>query len=934
MANKKISELSSRTPALSDLMIVGDPSSGYSYKCTITALATIIETDIADGYVTIGTTQTISGAKTFSNNLTLTSVANAATTQTKFLTLNGSNVVNYRTGAEVLSDIGGQASLSGTGLVKSTSGTISYITDNSSNWNTAYNDSIVSAAVSGTTTKTLTLTQQDGGTLTASWSDLNTDAVTSVFGRTGAVVATEGDYSLNLLSDVTLTSPSNGQVLKYNGTAWVNDTDANTGTVTSVGLSSATSGVTIGSTPITTSGTITLAIATASGSQQGLLSSTDWTTFNNKQNTLTLTTTGTSGAATLVGSTLNIPQYQAALTNPVTGTGTTNYIPKFTSSSAIGNSIMQESGSVIDIAGSLRLSGTGYLGFGGGTNYIEGDNPNNILKFATSNSERMRLDASGNLIVGGTSAVYSASGRGVITINGSSQSLLGFTVSGADKGFLYHTGTDMTLSNTANGFISFQTNNTERARIDASGNLGLGVSPSAWSILRGLQNGRANLVGYVSNAEGAWLTNNAFYNGTSWTYQTSAQATMYQQLSGVQSWHIAGSGTAGNAISFTQAMTLDASGNLGIGSTSPGGSSTDRFTTIQGSSSATLQVIKTSDITGQLFAGSGQVGLFATTNHPITFGTNNTERMRITSGGNVGIGTTSPTSYSGFTTLNINNATNGGVIDLLNNGTRVATFFNTSTDVNFGSITNVPLLFYTNNTERMRITSGGNLLVGTTTDIGDKMYVNGSIRIPSAFFFRYDGDTGLIGSGTSITGGTASQLGIRAANDILFATNGANERMRITSGGELLINTTSDAGDYKLQVNGNIYNSVSQGAIQFWSNSNNPSINIRANTGYNAILAFTQEGVADRWSIGTKSADATLYFSTGDALGSTKATLSSGGNLELTGSIKTAAPSGGNAAAWKLGERVASSSLTLNTTQYIQLDINGTLYTLATVNLS
>ncbi len=62
------------------------------------------------------------------------------------------------------------------------------------------------------------------------------------------------------------------------------------GTVTSVGLSSATSGVTIGSTPITTSGTITLAIATASGSQQGLLSSTDWTTFNNKQNAFILQT--------------------------------------------------------------------------------------------------------------------------------------------------------------------------------------------------------------------------------------------------------------------------------------------------------------------------------------------------------------------------------------------------------------------------------------------------------------------------------------------------------------------------------------------------------------------------------------------------------------------------------------------------------------------
>lgn len=52
-----------------------------------------------------------------------------------------------------------------------------------------------------------------------------------------------------------------------------------------------------------------LSIPKATGSVDGYLESTDWNTFNNKQNTLTLTTTGTSGAATLVGATLNIPQY-------------------------------------------------------------------------------------------------------------------------------------------------------------------------------------------------------------------------------------------------------------------------------------------------------------------------------------------------------------------------------------------------------------------------------------------------------------------------------------------------------------------------------------------------------------------------------------------------------------------------------------------------
>ena len=90
---------------------------------------------------------------------------------------------------------GKQASLSGTGIVKSTGGTISYLTDNSTNWNTAYNRSLLSAAVTGTTTKTLTLNQQDGGTITASWTDINTDAVSSVNGFTGAVNLTTANIS-------------------------------------------------------------------------------------------------------------------------------------------------------------------------------------------------------------------------------------------------------------------------------------------------------------------------------------------------------------------------------------------------------------------------------------------------------------------------------------------------------------------------------------------------------------------------------------------------------------------------------------------------------------------------------------------------------------------------------------------------------------------
>ena len=138
------------------------------------------------------------------------------------------------------------------------------------------------------------------------------------------------EYTISGLGGVPTT-----RQLTINGTAF--DLSANrswsVGTVTSIGLTSSTSGVTITDSPVTVSGTIGIAIATANGSQQGLLSSTDWTTFNNKQNAITLTTNGTSGAASLVGATLNVPQYQAqgnyitSLTGEATASGPRKYLP-------------------------------------------------------------------------------------------------------------------------------------------------------------------------------------------------------------------------------------------------------------------------------------------------------------------------------------------------------------------------------------------------------------------------------------------------------------------------------------------------------------------------------------------------------------------------------------------------------------------------------
>ena len=106
--------------------------------------------------------------------------------------------------------------------------------------------------------------------------------------------------------------------------------------------------------------------------------------------------------------------------------------------------------------------------------------------------------------------------------------------------------------------------------LDSSGNLGLGVTPSAWgAAYKAFEfgGGGSSLFSGTSATPQTYLTANAFFNGTNWIYKNTAAAMFYEQSGGSHRWHIAPSGTAGNAISFTQAMTLDASGNFILGNT-------------------------------------------------------------------------------------------------------------------------------------------------------------------------------------------------------------------------------------------------------------------------------------------------------------------------------------------------------------------------------
>jgi hypothetical protein len=97
--------------------------------------------------------------------------------------------------------------------------------------------------------------------------------------------------------------------------------------------------------------------------------------------------------------------------------------------------------------------------------------------------------------------------------------------------------------------------------------LGVGVTPSAWGGVTALQLAGSGFI--ASSNQYLEISTNTYYNA-GYKYIGTGLATDYSQQAGSHVWSTAASGTAGNAITFTQAMTLDASGNLLVGLTTAG----------------------------------------------------------------------------------------------------------------------------------------------------------------------------------------------------------------------------------------------------------------------------------------------------------------------------------------------------------------------------
>jgi hypothetical protein len=461
------------------------------------------------------------------------------------------------------------------------------------------------------------------------------------------------------LSNVTISSGNVtiSNVTTTNVTATTaNVTTANIGTLVVIGDASVGGNVTITGNVSAAKGTFTSANVSGTANVQVIAVTQNATvagnatvTGNVSMNVATITTANVSGTANI--STLVITTNQTSLGN-ITATGNVTaakLIP--TGTSVTGN------GLYLPAANALGLSTNG-------TNAVYIDASQNVGIGTTSPAYKLDVQGSigaGNNITTGTGV---STGAASIELGGARTgdgiSFIDFhSVASTDyeSRLLRNGGANGTFAITNNGTgnfelvqanagsIAFQTQASERMRIDSSGNVGIGTSSPSSMSGTGLQVGASSIFENVASSQ-TLVGGNAYYTGSAWKAvrtQTGYAAMRQNAIGpGVTSFHQnVASYTAGDTLTAMDTtdvrMVIDASGNVGIGTSSP-----SQKLNVSGGSIMTDSGGSTSSPSLMISSGAlGTAGLYAPAANTLGIVVSATERMRIDSSGNLAVGATS-----------------------------------------------------------------------------------------------------------------------------------------------------------------------------------------------------------------------------------------------------------------------------------------------------
>jgi hypothetical protein len=264
---------------------------------------------------------------------------------------------------------------------------------------------------------------------------------------------------------------------------------------------------------------------------------------------------------------------------------------------------------------------------------------------------------------------------------------------------------------------------------------------------------------------------------------------------------------------------------------------------------------------------------------PMTFYTGGSERVRVDTSGNVGIGTASPSGNLQVSAANTRvrfSNTAGTASTLL--------FGADSGQVFLGAETNAPVYFITNNTERMRIDASGNVGIGTASPsqlVEASLSQNGKTQVKvtnvnagantsaGVLFGTSSGDNGYIGANggaasSALGGANAVQVTNLTANPLVLATNNT-ERMRIDASGNVNISTLG------ARITGDFTNATVANRLTFQTSTANSTTSVGAipsGTGTTANFAVVNNSTPTNASVGLFQATSTVIAITTSATGS------------------------------------------------------------------
>ena len=626
-------------------------------------------------------------------------------------------------------------------------------------------------------------------------------------------VKVQNGYEMDELHDVSAQSPANNDGLFYSTSTdlWEKKSIAtalgytpynatnpagyttNTGTVTSVGGTGTVSGLTLTGT-VTTSGNLTLG---------GTLAVTPSNFASQTANTVLAAPNGAAGVPTFraivaadiptlnqntTGTALNVTG-TVAVGNGGTGatTLTSGYLVKGNGTSAVSASVVYDTGTNVGIGTSspgVKLD-------------VQGATPFIRVKENTTGYLGLRAEnTSGNFYFG---------------IDSSTGSFFGSAYARA----VYADGAYPMV---------FYTNAAERMRITSAGDVGVGTNAPSQKL---------NVVGNTLIP----LTNSYFCYTNDYGIGTPDSLGLQVFASNGDVLRF-GHRTGGTT--FTEDMRIASNGNVGIGTNAPAHklhvqSSIDPVIAVQGTTAGYP--------TGFMQSGNGAVYVGAAGAYPYTFYTNGAERMRITAGGNVGIGVSNPGVSLDIAkadgSLYLRDGTTGNAsIFMIAAGTSYAEI----QSARFGVDYNMPLVLNR---------QGGNVGIGTSSPAAKLDVVHNQAAFS---YFDYTNSTNGGGvvwrqivrniANTGTTSVDLAKIGggflinnndTNAANFTAFGV-GASERMRITSAGRLGIGVTSpaEALDVKSQINVTNSSNISMNAVR--------ASNFGYSSGYSALVIGSTSG--------------------------------------------------------------------------------------------